>query len=190
MAVPLRSWKRRFLNPSRRARFAKMFVTLAGWPKVVKEKPSPSRGVPGKIRLPSGNLINERSIVAPSGTPAAICGCCSRIASGSESSSSSMLMTGHCGVSLALSHRPPRKLTQGELARLLRPFGIRPKTIWPAQRRPGDKSRRGYGRAQFAAAHGVPTAEPTRRHNHISSTTYRRPDPTPFLARILPARNY
>ena len=39
--------------------------------------------------------------------------------------------------------RPPRKLNQSELARLLRPFGIRPKTIWPAQRRPGDKSFRG-----------------------------------------------
>jgi hypothetical protein len=48
--------------------------------------------------------------------------------------------------------RPPRKLTQGELARLLRPFGIRPKTIWPAQRRPDDKSKRGYTRAQFEAA--------------------------------------
>jgi hypothetical protein len=31
--------------------------------------------------------------------------------------------------------RPPRKLNQSELARLLRPFGIRPRTIWPAQRR-------------------------------------------------------
>jgi hypothetical protein len=34
--------------------------------------------------------------------------------------------------------RPPRKLTQGELSRLLRPFGIGPKTIWPARRRLGD----------------------------------------------------
>jgi hypothetical protein len=48
--------------------------------------------------------------------------------------------------------RPPRKLTQGELAQLLRPFGIRSKTIWPPQRRPGDKSRRGYLRSQFEAA--------------------------------------
>jgi hypothetical protein len=43
----------------------------------------------------------------------------------------------------------PRKLTQGELAKMLRPFQIRPKTIWPAQRRPGDKSKRGYLRSQF-----------------------------------------
>jgi hypothetical protein len=32
--------------------------------------------------------------------------------------------------------RPPRKLTQGELSHLLRPFGIVPKTIWPGRRRP------------------------------------------------------
>jgi hypothetical protein len=48
--------------------------------------------------------------------------------------------------------RPPRALTQGEMSRLLRPFGIRPKTIWPARRRPDDKSCRGYMRSQFDAA--------------------------------------
>jgi hypothetical protein len=47
---------------------------------------------------------------------------------------------------------PDRKLTQGELARLLRPFQIRPKTIWPAQRRFGDRSKRGYWRSQIEAA--------------------------------------
>jgi hypothetical protein len=46
----------------------------------------------------------------------------------------------------------PRKLTQGELARLLQPFGIRPRTIWPAQRRSDAKSRRGYLRSQFERA--------------------------------------
>jgi hypothetical protein len=40
--------------------------------------------------------------------------------------------------------RPPHKLTQGELARLLRAFGIRSRTIWPANRGPGAKSCRGY----------------------------------------------
>ena len=40
--------------------------------------------------------------------------------------------------------RPPRKLTQGELSRLLRPFGIRPKTIWPTRRRLGDMRRHGW----------------------------------------------
>jgi hypothetical protein len=48
--------------------------------------------------------------------------------------------------------RPLRKLTQGELARLLRTFGIWPRTIWPSPRRPGDRSCRGYLRAQFEAA--------------------------------------
>jgi hypothetical protein len=48
--------------------------------------------------------------------------------------------------------RPPRKLTQGELARLLRPFHIRPKSIWPRCRQPGDKSAKGYLRSWFEAA--------------------------------------
>jgi hypothetical protein len=47
--------------------------------------------------------------------------------------------------------RPSRKLTQGELSRLLRPFDIRRKTIWPVHRRLGDKSSRGYLRSQFEA---------------------------------------
>jgi Protein of unknown function (DUF3631) len=48
--------------------------------------------------------------------------------------------------------RPPRKLNQADLARLLRPFGITPKTIWPAQRQPGSRSSRGYLRSQFELA--------------------------------------
>jgi hypothetical protein len=40
----------------------------------------------------------------------------------------------------------PRRLSQGELARLLRPFGISPRVIWPANRVPGTKSARGYYR--------------------------------------------
>jgi len=43
----------------------------------------------------------------------------------------------------------PRKLTPGELARLLQSFGIRSRTIWPAQRRSDSKSTRGYLRSQF-----------------------------------------
>jgi hypothetical protein len=45
--------------------------------------------------------------------------------------------------------RPPRKLTQPELAQLLHPFGINSRTIWPLGRRLGDKSTRGYVRSQF-----------------------------------------
>jgi hypothetical protein len=48
--------------------------------------------------------------------------------------------------------RPPHKLRQAELARLLRSFRIKPKTIWPAQRRSGSKSSRGYLRSQFEEA--------------------------------------
>jgi hypothetical protein len=54
-----------------------------------------------------------------------------------------------CGVN---DDRPPRKLTQPQLAQLLRPFGIGSRTIWPLQRRPGDKSSRGYLRSQFEPA--------------------------------------
>ena len=47
----------------------------------------------------------------------------------------------------------PRKLSQGEMARLLRPFGIRPKSVWPPGKRyRGDSSRKGYFRAQFELA--------------------------------------
>jgi hypothetical protein len=46
----------------------------------------------------------------------------------------------------------PRRLTQGELARLLAPFRIRPRTIWPTQRRSDAKSAKGYYRYQFEAA--------------------------------------
>jgi Protein of unknown function (DUF3631) len=48
--------------------------------------------------------------------------------------------------------RPPRRLTPPELSCLLRPFGIRPRTIWPPQRKLGDKSCRGYVRPEFEAA--------------------------------------
>jgi hypothetical protein len=48
--------------------------------------------------------------------------------------------------------RPPRKLTQPQLAQLLRPFGIGSRTVWPPRRRPGDKSSRGYLQSQFDQA--------------------------------------
>jgi hypothetical protein len=47
--------------------------------------------------------------------------------------------------------RPARKLSQSELARLLRPFDVRPRTIWPVQRHPDAKSSKGYLRDQFEA---------------------------------------
>jgi hypothetical protein len=53
---------------------------------------------------------------------------------------------GECG-----GHNGDRShpLTQGQLARLLRPFGIFPKTIWPMYRRATNKSSRGYLKSQF-----------------------------------------
>ena len=66
--------------------------------------------------------------------------------------------------------RTPRRLNQSELARMLRPFEIRPKTIWPTQRRLGRGSRRGYYRSQFAAAWAAycPSADtPTQRSKII-----------------------
>jgi len=47
--------------------------------------------------------------------------------------------------------RPDRKLTQGDLARLLRPFRIKSKSIWPVERTPTSRSRKGYTRDQFEA---------------------------------------
>jgi hypothetical protein len=49
-------------------------------------------------------------------------------------------------------NQQPHRLSQGELARMLAPFGIRPKTIWPLQRTPNSRSARGYLRSQFGQA--------------------------------------
>jgi hypothetical protein len=46
----------------------------------------------------------------------------------------------------------PHMLTQGDIGRLLRPFAIRSKTLWPPGRRQGKQSACGYSRQQFEAA--------------------------------------
>jgi hypothetical protein len=46
----------------------------------------------------------------------------------------------------------PHHLSQSELAKLLAPFDIRPKTIWPPQRTPASRSAKGYLRSQFEQA--------------------------------------
>lgn len=47
----------------------------------------------------------------------------------------------------------PKKLSVGEMARLLRPFGIRPRSIWPVAGRTKDSSsRKGYLRSDFESA--------------------------------------
>jgi hypothetical protein len=48
--------------------------------------------------------------------------------------------------------QPPRKLTAPQLARLLRRFHIRSRTVWPVQRHPDSRSSRGYLRSQFERA--------------------------------------
>ena len=65
----------------------------------------------------------------------------------------------------------PRKLSQGEMARLLRPFGIRPRSVWPRGKRPkGDTSRKGYYRTQFerAWARYCPPAGTTAQANNVT----------------------
>jgi hypothetical protein len=66
-------------------------------------------------------------------------------------------------------NQTPRKLSQGELARTLSPFGIRPKTIWPPRRGTRDRSAKGYLRKQFEAAwasycDGTPSQRDNIRH--------------------------
>jgi Protein of unknown function (DUF3631) len=74
-----------------------------------------------------------------------------------------------CGVH---GNQTPRRLSQGELAKLLRPFRIRPKTVWWPDRQ--GTSMRGYYRADFEDAWrsycdeaNTPTQQPTNvRHLH------------------------
>jgi len=44
------------------------------------------------------------------------------------------------------------RLSQNDLAMLLAPFGIRPRTVWPLNRTASSKSAKGYYRSQFEAA--------------------------------------
>ena len=75
----------------------------------------------------------------------------------------------------------PRKLSQGELAKLLAPFRIKPRTVWPIGPRIGS-SKKGYRREWFEAAWSAycpeagTTAQPNKtRHlerpeRHIGGT--------------------
>jgi Protein of unknown function (DUF3631) len=62
----------------------------------------------------------------------------------------------------------PRNLSQGELARMLAPFGIRPKSIWPPRRGGRDKSAKGYQRAQFEAAWASYCGGTPAQRNNVS----------------------
>jgi hypothetical protein len=50
------------------------------------------------------------------------------------------------------SNQQQRPLSQAQLAQLLRPFDIRPRSMWRGQRPQGSKSAKGYHRSQFEAA--------------------------------------
>jgi hypothetical protein len=65
----------------------------------------------------------------------------------------------------------PHMLTQGDIGRLLRPFAIRSKTLWPPGRRPGMKSESGYSRQQFEAA-WVSYCEPSATPPQASKIRY------------------
>jgi hypothetical protein len=66
----------------------------------------------------------------------------------------------------------PRKLTQGALAALLRPFGIRPRKFWPPHRDATTKSYRGYFRSDFEAAWRSYCDAAAHRHSRDNSGHY------------------
>ena len=61
----------------------------------------------------------------------------------------------------------PRPITQGIVAKLLAPFGIRPATVWPLRRGADTRSSRGYYRHQFEDAwrRYCPTEDDTPTHS-------------------------
>ena len=63
----------------------------------------------------------------------------------------------------------PHKLRQGELGAMLRAFGIRPRSVWPAHRDPKTSSRKGYLREQFEKVWGAycPAAGTTAQSNKV-----------------------
>ena len=61
----------------------------------------------------------------------------------------------------------PRPITQGIVAKLLTPFGIRPAPVWPLRRGADTRSSRGYYRHQFEDAwrRYCPSADDTPTHS-------------------------
>lgn len=69
----------------------------------------------------------------------------------------------------------PRPLSQAQLAGVLSPFGIRPKTIWPARRSAAVKSSKGYLREQFEEAWAsYCTAGTASQRNNVSYLSPRK----------------
>jgi Protein of unknown function (DUF3631) len=74
-----------------------------------------------------------------------------------------------CGIR---GDQPPHKLKETELARMLRDFAIRSRTIWPPNRTLKSKSFKGYRRSQFEKAWGQYCADggTASRGNNIRSS--------------------
>jgi hypothetical protein len=64
----------------------------------------------------------------------------------------------------------PKPLTRSGLSKMLSPFGIRTKTIWPRFRTASCKSWRGYFRSQFEKAWGEKRS--TQQHAPAISDTW------------------
>jgi Protein of unknown function (DUF3631) len=72
-------------------------------------------------------------------------------------------------------NQQPRQLAQGELARLLAPFGIRPRTVWPQRRNLGSsRSQKGYLRSQFESTWHKYCDEPDTPSQHNKFSKLRR----------------
>jgi hypothetical protein len=72
-------------------------------------------------------------------------------------------------------NQQPRQLSQGELARLLAPFGIRPRTVWPQRRNLGSsRSQKGYLRSQFESTWHKYCDEPDTPSQHNKFSKLRR----------------
>ena len=65
----------------------------------------------------------------------------------------------------ASDNQAARKLTQGEMARLLRPFGIRPRSIWPqGKRRRGEPVGKAITAPNLKALGNATARQPAQRH--------------------------
>lgn len=62
----------------------------------------------------------------------------------------------------------PHKLKAGELAGMLREFGVKPRTIWPPSRTAKSISAKGYLRSQFEHAWNVYVDEDADTTSHPS----------------------
>ena len=80
----------------------------------------------------------------------------------------------------------PRRLSQGELARLLAPFGIRPRSIWPRRRTRPPRAGKGTGESNSRERGTSSAIQAAHRHNLPKTTSYETSQsshPAPTLCR-------